>query len=84
MPGPILPPGLSPADFADALGAFGKIVGAQNVFTGDQLASYRDPYSIEDDDAHAASAAIAPASAEEVQAIIRLANQHKVPLWPLS
>ena len=85
MPRPILPPGLSPADFADALAAFARIVGAGNVLTGDALSGYVDPYSIEsDDNAHAASAAVAPASAEEVQAILKVANQYKVPLWPVS
>ncbi len=30
------------------------------------------------------SAAIAPANTEEVQACVRIANQYKVPLWPIS
>ncbi len=27
---------------------------------------------------------MAPASAEEVQAVVKLANQHRIPLWPIS
>lgn len=82
---PILPPGMSAAAFADALQAFRKIVGNGYVFTGDDLAAYADPYSIvADDDAHAASAAVAPASTEEVQAVVRAANEHGIPLWPVS
>ncbi len=81
----VLPPGLSAADFADALNEFRKIVGAEWVFTGEQLSSYVDPYSIvSDDTAHAASAAIAPKSTEQVQAVVRLANRHGIPLWPVS
>lgn len=33
---------------------------------------------------HAPSAAVAPASPEQVQAIVALANEHKLPLWPIS
>ncbi len=81
----ILPPGLSAADFSDALEAFRTIVGKDHVHTGDVLSSYVDPYSIENDpDAHSVPAAIAPGSAEQVQAIMQVANQYKVPLWPIS
>jgi 4-cresol dehydrogenase (hydroxylating) len=78
---PILPAGLTAADFADALEQFRKIVGKDNVYTGDQLSGYVDPYSIADEpDAHVTPAAIAPDSAEQVQAILRVANQFRVPL----
>ncbi len=81
----ILPVGVSAAQFEDALQAFRKIVGDAFVYTGEALSSYADPYSIvTDDDAHAASAAVAPASTEQVQAIVRAANQYSVPLWPVS
>ena len=81
----ILPPGMSAADFAEALQALRKIVGNEHVLTGEALASYADPYSIvADDAAHAASAAVAPASTAQVQEIVRAANQHGMPLWPVS
>jgi 4-cresol dehydrogenase (hydroxylating) flavoprotein subunit len=81
----ILPPGVSAAHFAEALQAFRKVVGDEFVYTGEALSTYADPYSIvADDEAHAASAAVAPASTEQVQAILRAANQHEVPLWPVS
>jgi hypothetical protein len=61
----ILPQGVDATEFADALQAFRKVVGKEFVYTGEVLSGYADPYSIvADDDAHAASAAIAPASAE--------------------
>jgi 4-cresol dehydrogenase (hydroxylating) flavoprotein subunit len=85
MANPILPKGVTAADFAGALEQFRRIVGKDNVYTGEQLASYVDPYAIEEDPtAHAASAAVAPASTDEVQAILRAANQYRVPLWPIS
>jgi 4-cresol dehydrogenase (hydroxylating) len=80
-----LPPGLTESDFTDALEEFRRVVGKDHVYTGDQLSSYVDPYAIAaEDDAHAASAAIAPDNAEQVQSILRIANQFGVPLWPIS
>jgi 4-cresol dehydrogenase (hydroxylating) flavoprotein subunit len=81
----VLPRGLSESDFADALQAFRTVVGKNFVFTEAQLSSYADPYSlVADDSVHTASAAVAPHTAEEVQAIVRIANQYGVPLWPVS
>ena len=80
-----LPPGLTVGDFAAALEVLRAIVGKDYVYTGDQLAPYSDPYSlVADDNAHAASAAVAPHTAEQVQAIVQLANQYRLPLWPVS
>ena len=85
MDNPILPPGLSASDFADALEAFRRIVGKDQVYTGEALSSYIDPYSIAADaNAHATPAAVAPESTEQVQALLKVANQYKVPLWPIS
>ncbi len=82
---PVLPPGVSAAAFADALEDFRRIVGREYVLAGEDLASYADPYSIiANDDTHAASAAVAPASTEQVQEIVRAANKYGVPLWPVS
>ena len=81
----ILPAGVSAGEFNDALDAWRRIVGADHVLTGEALASYQDPYSIVADEAtHAASAAVAPDSAEQVQAILKVANQFKIPLWTIS
>ncbi len=79
-----LPPGLSEKDFNDALAEFRRIVGDAHVFTGDALAPYRDPYSIEDDAKFSTPAAVAPDSAEQVQAVVKVANQYGVPLWTIS
>ena len=79
-----LPPGLSEKDFNDALAEFRRIVGDAHVFTGDALVPYRDPYSIEDDAKFSTPAAVAPDSAEQVQAVVKVANQYGVPLWTIS
>ncbi|MBK6674124.1 MAG: FAD-binding oxidoreductase [Proteobacteria bacterium] len=79
-----LPPGLTEKDFNDALAEFRRIVGDQYVFTGDALSAYRDPYSIEDDSKFSTPAAVAPDTAEQVQAVVKVANQYGVPLWTIS
>jgi len=82
MPYP-LPPGLNVAAFDRALNAFAAIVGSQWVLSTDEdRETYLDPYAMGDGVAHMPSAAVAPANVEEVQAVIRIANEHHVPLWP--
>jgi len=78
------PPGISGSQFAAALKAFGAAVGTANVFVSDEdVLAYADHYS-PDETKHLPSAAVAPANADEVQAIVTLAAEHKVPLWPIS
>jgi len=79
----LLPPHLNSSAFARALGAFAGVVGSQWVLSSEEdRGTYIDPYALGDGLNHATSAAVAPASAEEVQAIVRLANEHRIPLWP--
>jgi 4-cresol dehydrogenase (hydroxylating) len=74
-----------PAAVDDALDRFRKILGSEWVFSGEKVASYRDPYTIPNDPArHQALAAIAPASAEQVREIVKVANELRVPLWTVS
>ena len=81
----LLPHGVSPSGFAKALAQFRRVVGDQWVLDSeDDRQTYIDPYALGDGKDHDSSAIIAPASVEEVQAIVRLANAFKVPLWPVS
>ena len=82
-----LPPGMPAATFAVAIGELQAAVGAEWVFTSeDDLESYRDAYSIRwgNEDEYLASAAVAPIKVEEVQAVVRIANKYKIPLYPIS
>ncbi|HUK01244.1 MAG TPA: FAD-binding oxidoreductase [Steroidobacteraceae bacterium] len=82
-----LPPHVSSSDFASALAAWRQAVGKDWVFTSDaDVALYRDAYSPYwgEPEERLASAAVAPASLEEVQAVVRTANQYRVPLYPIS
>lgn len=81
------PPGISQAVFSTALQEFSNIVGKEWVFSSDEdLDLYRDAYSplrgtAED---RSASGAVAPATTEEVQAIVRIANKYAIPLYTIS
>ncbi len=50
----------------------------------EELNEFRDPFYVRDDDAHDVSAAVFPSSVEQVQAVVRIANLHKIPLWTVS
>ena len=81
------PPGVSERDFARALDRFRAAVGDDWVFTSDEdVALYRDAYSIYwgEPEERLASAAVAPDSVEQVQAVVRAANEFRIPLYPIS
>ena len=81
------PPGVSRADFNRALSAWRQSVGNDGVFTSEaDLGLYRDAYSPYWDEPgeRVASAAVAPVSLEEVQAVVRVANQYRIPLYAIS
>jgi FAD/FMN-containing dehydrogenase len=81
------PPNVSTANFNKALTAWRQAVGAEWVFTSDEdVALYRDAYSPYwgEPEERVASAAVAPQTLEQVQAVVRTANQYKVPLYAIS
>jgi hypothetical protein len=82
-----LPPNISQADFTAALKAFAAVVGDAWLFTSDEdLELYRDSYSVlwDESDEPVASAAVAPDSADQVVALVKIANQYKIPIYPIS
>lgn len=81
----MLAPGVGARRFERALAACERIVGREWVLATDaDRDSYLDIYAPGDEAAHAPAAAVCPASSAEVQALIRIANEHRVPLWPIS
>lgn len=57
------------------------IVGSEWVSTADaDRGHYVDAYSPGEPDEYMAAGFVAPASVEEVQAVVRLANEHSLPL----
>lgn len=82
-----LPEDVSAQNLNAALGEFRRIVGDEGVFSSDEdVALYRDAYSPvwNEPEELIPAAAVAPATVEQVQAIVRAAGKYKVPLFPIS
>ncbi|MFO1400952.1 MAG: FAD-binding oxidoreductase [Steroidobacteraceae bacterium] len=82
-----LPPGVSAREFARALAAWKAIVGERWVFSSEEdLDLYRDAYSPfwDEPEERRAAAAVAPDSVEQVQRILRVANESGIPVYPVS
>jgi 4-cresol dehydrogenase (hydroxylating) len=76
--------GLSESQLESALDAFRAVVGAEHVLIGHDALEFRDPFFFRDWPDYDASSVVQPATVEEVQAIVRLANEHRVPIWTTS
>ena len=81
-----VPPGFTAAAFDRAVADFHKIVGPSWVFvSGEQrIGAYDDAYPIREPDHFRASAAVAPESVEQIQAVLKVANRDRIPLWVIS
>ena len=79
-----VPTGLSDTQLERALDAFRAVVGAEHVLTGDDVDEFRDAFWHRDWSEYDPSAVVQPGSVEEVQAILRIANEHGVPIWTTS
>jgi 4-cresol dehydrogenase (hydroxylating) flavoprotein subunit len=78
----VLPPGLTDSEFDTVLEELAAAVGAEHVLTEEEdTRDFRDPFWFHSWDDYEASAVVQPESVEEVQAIVRIANEHKVPIW---
>lgn len=80
-----LPREVGAEDFRRAMAAFRAALGADGVLAGDDdRTAYLDPYAFGDGRDHESSAILAPAEVAEVQEVVRIANRHRIPLWPVS
>ena len=80
----ILPQGVSAAAFRSALGELRKIVGPEWVFIDEMpLSAYRDAYSPLPDGEMLASAAVSPDGVEQIRQILKVANDHRIPVWTI-
>ena len=76
---------LDPATLEQALQRMAGVVGAEHVWQGDAAQqAYQDAMPPRDPISYAPRAAVAPANVGEVQAIVRIAAELGVPLWPIS
>lgn len=81
----ILPANVSEADFDAALARFRDIVGAEHVLIeSDRLAPYTKVMMASDDDDYLPSAALLATDTEQIQAIVGVCNEYRIPIWTIS
>jgi FAD/FMN-containing dehydrogenase len=83
----ILPPGVSAESFATAIQRFRTVLGNDWVFTSDEdVHPYRDHFSYIKNQPNELipSAAVGPDRVEQVQDIVRIANEFRIPLYSIS
>lgn len=76
----VLPEGVEHAAYADAIGALIEALGEDAVRL-EGIEEFRDPYDWPEWDTHWPSAVVQPGSVEDVQAVVRIANESGVPVW---
>lgn len=88
-----LPPDVDQETFDQAIAQIKASLGDENVVLNDkplvdgwymQQPNTHDAYHIVDQEELVCSAVVYPASTEEVQTIVRWANQHLIPIYPIS
>ncbi|MEY2855194.1 MAG: hypothetical protein RL030_2326 [Pseudomonadota bacterium] len=81
----ILPPGVSAAQFDLALAGFASVIGKEWVLATDEdRGTYVDAYAADEGTRHAPSGAVSPADVAQIQGLLKVANQFRIPLWPIS
>jgi 4-cresol dehydrogenase (hydroxylating) flavoprotein subunit len=70
---------MSPAAVEKAKAAFASLLGPQGYQADGR--DFRDPFAPPTGDWYEPGAVLMPSSVEEVQAILRIANEHRTPVW---
>ena len=84
---PSLPQGVSAQNFSAALERLSAVLGKQNVSRDDAsgLDRYYDPWSLtRSAELYTPAAAVRPASVDQIQKILQIANEYSIPLWTVS
>ncbi len=79
-----LPPGMSAMRLDEARRALESALGSDKVFF-EQLdrRSYQDKFAV-DDALHHPAGAVSPETVEEIQAVTRIANEYRLPIFPIA
>ena len=73
---------LDESSVSAAIVALTEALGDDNVITSaGELLDYRDPYDYKGSDEHTGAAVVTPEKVGDVQEIVRIANEFRVPLW---
>lgn len=78
------PEGVSPAQVERALEEIRRAIGAEHVHVGEAALEFRDPFWPEKWDEYESSAVVQPDGVEQIQAVLKIANEHRVPIWTVS
>jgi len=82
-----LPPGLTTHTWAIVLNKLKDVLGTEKVVVGKELhIEYMDPFSMNADEQEkrGSACALRPTTVEEIQKIVAIANEYKIPLWTVS
>ncbi|KAJ5971238.1 Vanillyl-alcohol oxidase C-terminal subdomain 1 [Penicillium vulpinum] len=82
-----LPPGLTIHSWAIVLNKLKNMLGTEKVVIGKELhINYMDPFSMNADEKEkrGSACAVRPTTVEEIQKVLAIANEYKIPLWTVS
>ena len=81
----LLPAGVTQAEFNQALEKFRALLGDDNVLVEQQqLVPYNKIMMSVENAAHAPSAALTATTVEQVQGVVKICNEYKIPIWTIS
>src|SRR5690606_31499407 len=81
----LLPKGVTQADFAKAVDKFRALLGDENVLVEQpQLVPYNKIMMSVENAAHAPSAALTATTVEQIQEVVKICNEHRIPIWTIS
>tara|TARA_Y100001001_G_C8011197_1_gene309776 strand:+ start:364 stop:1929 length:1566 start_codon:yes stop_codon:yes gene_type:complete len=81
----VLPKGVTASEFNTAVDKFRALLGDDNVLVrNDQLTPYKKVMMPRDASENAPSAAVTATTVEQVQGVVRICNEHKIPVWTIS
>lgn len=80
-----LPKGVSEARFDEAIKKFQAALGAEHVLTSlEHIKPYNKIMMAVPDEQHTPSAVLMATSVEQVQAVVKVCNEYKIPVWTIS
>lgn len=81
----VLPKGITQEVFSEAIQKLISLLGAENVLTKEEyIVPYKKVMMSVDAAEHTPSAAVTATSVEEIQGILAICNEYKIPIWTIS
>ena len=81
----VLPRGVGQDGFTQAVEKFRALLGEENVLVNaDELLPYNKIMMSVENAAHAPSAALTATTVEQVQCVVRICDEHRIPIWTVS